>query len=80
MLRLHDRMKADLAYQSAAAQIVYEFPAGSTWMVFTDQAPHAAVVGQYALEQTFLLPVSCMLDSSQAPLRVLERLLGRELA
>jgi len=80
MLRLHDRMKADLDYQSSAAQSGYDFPAGSTWIVFTDQASHAAMSGQYALEQTFHLPVQAMLDPSRSPLRVLERLLGRPLA
>jgi hypothetical protein len=80
MLQLHDRMKADRAYQSEAPQCVHEFRAGSTWIVFTDQVSHAAMQGQYALEQTFYLPVDCMQDPSLAPLRVLERLLSRELA
>ena len=79
MLRLHDRMKADSAYQSEVAQTVHEFHAGSTWMAFTDQVSHAAMRGQYALEQTFYLPLGCMLDPGQAPLRILERLAGREL-
>ncbi|HVO45019.1 MAG TPA: Kdo hydroxylase family protein [Steroidobacteraceae bacterium] len=79
MLRLHDRMKADLVYQSQAVQRLCEFPAGSTWVVFTDQVSHAAMSGQYALEQTFHLPVHSMLDPSRSPLRILERLLGRRL-
>lgn len=79
MLRLHDRMKADSAYQTQVAQSVHQFPAGSTWIVFTDQVSHAAMGGQYVLEQTFYLPVASMLDPSKAPLRILERLLGREL-
>jgi len=80
MLCLHDRMKADLTYQSQAQQGIYEFAPGSTWIVFTDQVSHAATRGQYALEQTFLLPVQGMLDPSRSPLRILERLLGRPLA
>lgn len=80
MLRLHDRMKADFEYQRESAQRLQEFPPGSTWIVYTDQVSHAATMGQHALEQTFHLPVSCMLDPSQAPLRVLERIIGRELA
>jgi hypothetical protein len=79
MLQMHDRMKADLDYQSAVDQFVFEFHAGSTWIAFTDQVSHAAIKGQYALEQTFYLPVACMLDPSQAPLRILQRLAGREL-
>lgn len=79
MLHMHDRMKADLDYQSKVDQIVFEFHAGSTWIAFTDQVSHAAMRGQYALEQTYYLPVTCMLDPSQAPLRILQRLAGREL-
>jgi hypothetical protein len=80
MLQLHDRMKADLAYQSQVAQRACEFQAGSTWMVFTDLVSHAAMSGQYAFEQTYHLPVNSMLDPSRSPLRILEKLLGRELA
>jgi hypothetical protein len=80
MLQLHDRMKEDLEYQSQVAQRTYAFQAGSTWMVFSDVVSHAATSGQYALEQTYHLPVSSMRDPSRAPLRILESLLGRELA
>ncbi len=80
MLHLHDRMKADLAYQQTAPQSVWEFPAGTVWMVFTDQVSHAATRGKCALEQTFLLPVEAMQDIERAPLRVLERLMARKLA
>jgi 3-deoxy-D-manno-octulosonic acid hydroxylase-like protein len=79
MLRLHDRMKSDQAYQSQAGQIVHEFDAGTTWIAFTDHVSHAAMKGQYAFEQTFYLPVDCMGDPSRAPLRILERLAGRAL-
>lgn len=74
MLQLHDHMKADMDYQAQVAQMAFDFPAGSTWMVFTDQASHAAMAGQHAFEQTFYLPVSGMQNPSLSPLRVLERL------
>jgi hypothetical protein len=80
MLRLHDAMKADLDYQETANQRPYAFPAGSTWMVFTDMVSHAAMAGQHALEQTLHLPVDSMLDPTQSPLRILERELRRRLA
>jgi hypothetical protein len=79
MLQLHDRMKEDTAYQQRAPQTAFDFPAGSVWMVFTDQVSHAAMAGQYQLEQTFLLPVQAMSDPETSPLRVLERLKGRRL-
>jgi hypothetical protein len=80
MLQLHDRMKADDDYQANAPATVLRFPPGSTWIVCTDGVPHAALSGQFMMEQTFLLPVEAMLDPSRAPLRVLERALGRALA
>jgi hypothetical protein len=80
MLQLHDRMKADTDFQAHTPQTAIEFPAGSTWMAFTDQVSHAAMAGQYQLEQTFLLPVDAMGEPERSPLRVLERLMGRRLA
>jgi 3-deoxy-D-manno-oct-2-ulosonic acid (Kdo) hydroxylase len=80
MLQLHDRMKEDEAYQQRAPQTTFDFPAGSAWTVFTDQVSHAAMAGQYQLEQTFLLPVDAMVDSEGSPLRILEKIKGRRLA
>ena len=80
MLQLHDRMKADSGYQSQFAENLYPMAPGATWVVFTDQVPHAAMAGQYALEQTYYLPVDHMLEPDRAPLRILERMLHRQLA
>jgi hypothetical protein len=79
MLQLHDLMKADADFQARAPQTPIDFPAGSTWMAFTDQVSHAAMAGQYQLEQTFLLPVAAMSEPERSPLRVLERIMGRRL-
>lgn len=80
MLALHDRMKSDAAYQRDGIAAEIAFPTGSSWMVFTDQVPHAAIAGRNALEQTFHLPVSAQRYPERAPLRVLERLRGETLA
>jgi hypothetical protein len=79
MLQLHDRMKADVEYQTKAPQTAVDFPAGSTWIAFTDRVSHAAMAGQYQLEQTFLLPVSAMLQPERSPLRILEHIKKRAL-
>jgi hypothetical protein len=47
--------------------------------VFTDQVSHAALAGQYALEQTFLIPQHALLCPEKSPASVLERLSGRNL-
>ena len=80
MLQLHDRMKGDEEFQARSPQTAVDFPAGSTWLAFTDEVSHAATAGQYQLEQTFLLPVSAMAMPERSPLRVLERLKARRLA
>ncbi|MBC7751845.1 MAG: Kdo hydroxylase family protein [Candidatus Saccharibacteria bacterium] len=74
MLRMHDSMKADLEYQATVDHLAYDFPAGSTWIVFTDHVSHAAMAGQFMFEQTFYLPVTAMHDELQAPQRILERM------
>jgi hypothetical protein len=79
MLQLHDGAKADAAYQREAPQRAFAFPAGATWMVFTDQVLHAAMSGQHAFEQTFLLDPAGLANPEHSPLRVLERLTGTSL-
>jgi hypothetical protein len=80
MLRLHDRAKADMAWQRSAPQQQIDFPPGSTWMVFSDQVLHAAMSGQHMIEQTLTLRTCDLLDPGTSPLKVLERLTGRALA
>jgi 3-deoxy-D-manno-oct-2-ulosonic acid (Kdo) hydroxylase len=79
MLQLHDCMKMDRDFQQHSEQESVAFPAGSTWLAFTDAVSHAAMAGQYQLEQTFLVPVGAMLDEQRSPLRILERLKKRRL-
>ena len=55
MLKIHHAMKEDAAFQQTCRKDRWEFPAGSTWIVFTDGASHACLSGQYALEQTFII-------------------------
>lgn len=79
MLQLHDLAKADLDYQRDAPQAAVDFAPGSTWVVFSDQVLHAVMGGQHMMEQTFYLRPDDQLVPATAPLRVLERVLGREL-
>ncbi len=79
MLGLHDGAKLDLDYQKNAPQVEFAFPAGTSWMCFTDQAMHAALAGQFALEQTFHLPIAALAHPERSPLKVLERMTGRAL-
>jgi hypothetical protein len=80
MLKLHDAMKLDPRYQERFETSTHPFPAGSTWVCFTDQVSHAAVSGAHQLEQTFWVDVKVLKNPASAPLRVLESLAGRKLA
>ena len=79
MLGLHDGAKLDPDYQKNSPQVEFAFPAGTSWMCFTDQAMHAALAGQFALEQTFHLPIAALAHPERSPLKVLERMTGRVL-
>jgi hypothetical protein len=79
MLGLHDRAKADLEYQRSCRQQRVNLAPGTTWICFSDQVMHAAVSGQYMLEQTVHLPVTALYDPARSPLAILERLTGRTL-
>jgi hypothetical protein len=79
MLRLHDAVKADLSYQRECPQQEVRFAPGTTWVCFSDQVMHAAMSGQYMLEQTIELPLAALYAPELSPLAVLERLAGRAL-
>jgi hypothetical protein len=79
MLQMHDKMKADDVYQQQVNQQEIRFPANSSWIVQTDHVSHAAMQGQYVLEQTFYLPVHAMQDETLAPVRMLEKMLRQGL-
>jgi len=79
MLQLHDRAKADAAFQTGSPQARVDFAPGTSWVVFSDQVLHAAMGGQHMMEQTFYLDVARQQRPEASPRGTLERLLGREL-
>ncbi len=80
MLKIHHAMKEDSGFQQTCRKDRWEFPAGSTWIVFTDSASHACLSGQFALEQTFIIGRSSLACPEIAPIAILERLAGYPLA
>jgi hypothetical protein len=80
MLSLHDKAKRDSGFQRDSPHQAIAFPPGSCWLVYTDQVLHAALGGEFALEQTFHLDVAEMAEPDRAPIKVLERLSGKRLA
>ena len=79
MMRLHNTMKEDAAFQAACAREEVQFAPGSSWMVYTETVPHAVLAGQYALEQTFLVDPEAMVTRDSSPIAILEKLAGSRL-
>lgn len=72
MMRFHNFLKENPGFQSDCPKYNFEFPPGSSWMVYTDTVPHAVLAGQYALEQTFLVQPEVLVSPETSPLKVLE--------
>ncbi len=79
MLQMHDLMKFDETYQKNGTQLKVQFPPGSVWVCFSDQATHAVMSGQFMMEQTLYLPPGREVDPQSSPLAILTRLTGRPL-
>jgi hypothetical protein len=80
MLRFHDYLKYNQEYQEKSVKYRFEFPPGSTWMVFTDIVPHAVLSGRYALEQTVIVARQSLASPESAPVAILEKLSQSRLA
>jgi hypothetical protein len=79
MLRFHDFLKENAAFQENCPKVRLEFPPLATWLVFTDGVAHAVMSGQYALEQTFLIPPESLVAPQHAPFHILAGIAGRQL-
>lgn len=79
MLHIHNAMKKDVSYQATVAYQEINFKPHSSWITFSDQVSHAALSGQFELEQTFYLPPHAMHEQAKSPLNILEGMLGRSL-
>jgi hypothetical protein len=80
MLKMHDAMKADDAYQASVGVEPVKFLPGTVWVCYADSVSHAAISGQHQFEQTVSIPLTAMQDQAKSPLRILERMRERKLA
>lgn len=79
MMRFHNFLKENEHYQDHTPRYPWQFPAGSSWMVYTDTVPHAVLAGQYALEQTLLVEPQALVQPEISPLHILEQIAGTHL-
>jgi hypothetical protein len=80
MLAFHDYLKTNTEFQSNCPKYRLEFQPGAAWMAFTDVVPHSVESGQYAMEQTLIVPRDALAAPERAPIAILEKLAGRSLA
>lgn len=79
MWQMRNFVKEDADFVDIRAPETVAFPAGSTWMCYTDAVLHAGRSGQHAFEQTFMIEPDGMYAPERSPLRILEGLTGRRL-
>jgi hypothetical protein len=79
MLGFHHYLKGNTEFQRDWRCETTAFAPGATWISFTDGVAHAVLSGQYALEQTVIVPYRAMVQPDRAPVAVLERLAGQPL-
>jgi hypothetical protein len=76
MLRFHNFLKENSAFQRDCPKEYFDFPPNTCWMVYTDMTGHAVLSGRYALEQTYIVSKDAMVTPEKAPVRVLEKMVG----
>ncbi|HWC17390.1 MAG TPA: Kdo hydroxylase family protein [Terriglobales bacterium] len=74
MMRFHNYLKENSSFQQNCPKQHWEFPPGSSWMVYTDMVSHAVLSGQFALEQTLIVSREVMVTPEKSPFGVLARL------
>lgn len=77
MLNMHNFLKENEDFQAHCPKDQWDFPPNSCWAVYTDQVSHAALSGQYALEQTLIIPQQALIFPERSPIGILERMTGK---
>jgi hypothetical protein len=76
MLRFHNFLKANEAFQEHGPKRFWTFAPGSAWLVFTDVASHAALRGRFALEHSYFVAPEALTLPDESPPALLERACG----
>ncbi len=71
MLRFHDFLKRNEAFQERGPKRLWTFPPGSAWMVLTDTCSHAVLRGRYALEHSYFVSPEVLALPDESPAALL---------
>jgi hypothetical protein len=77
MMSFHNYLKENSSFQQNCPKQHWEFPPGSSWMVYTDMVSHAVLSGQFALEQTLIISRQVMVTPEKSPYGVLSKFASR---
>lgn len=76
MLGFHDFLKGNEEFQRGPQARQMAFRPNQVWMCYTDVLAHSVLSGQYALEQTVIVPPEAKVKPEISPVSVLERFAG----
>jgi hypothetical protein len=79
MLRFHDYLKLDDAFQERGPKRLWTLAPGSAWMAFTDACSHCVLRGRWALEHSFFIDPDVLALPDQAPAALLAQRCGESL-
>jgi hypothetical protein len=79
MMRFHNYLKESSHFQKTCPKQHWEFPPGSSWMVYTDMVSHAVLSGQFALEQTLIVAREAMVAPEKSPYAALSMLAASQI-
>jgi len=79
MLRFHDYLKLDDAFQERGPKHLWTLAPGSAWMAFTDTCSHCELRGRWALEHSFFIDLDVLALPDQAPAALLAQCCGEPL-
>ncbi len=67
MLRFHDYLKKNEAFQERGAKRLWSFSPGSAWLALTDTCSHSVLRGRYALEHSYFISRDVLVLPDEAP-------------
>jgi hypothetical protein len=76
MLRFHDYLKLDDAFQERGPRRLWNLAPGSAWLAFTDACSHCVLRGRWALEHSFFIDPEVLALPEEAPAALLARYCG----
>lgn len=73
MLRFHDYLKLNEAFQEKGPKYLHNFPPGCVWVAMTDTCSHAVLRGRYALEHSYFVSPAVLALPEESPPVLLQK-------